>query len=51
MLIIEKDVIYNSEAWKAERRADPGFLEKGVNMYKGVGVPFAEFISIFLHIP
>ena len=31
--------------------ADPEFLERGVHMYKGVGVRFADFISFFLNIP
>ena len=31
--------------------ADPGFLERGVHMYKGVGVRFADFISFFLQYP
>ena len=29
---------------------DPGFLERG-NMFKGVGVRFADFISFYLNIP
>ena len=31
--------------------SDPGFLVKGVHMYKGVEVRFADFISFFLNIP
>ena len=31
--------------------ADLGFLERGVLMYKSVGVPFADFISFFSNIP
>ena len=31
--------------------ADPGFLERGVHLYKGVMVRFADFISFFLNIP
>ena len=31
--------------------AHPEFLEKEVNMYKGVGVRFGDFISVFLIIP
>ena len=31
---------------------DPGFLERGfINIYKGVWVCYAEFISFFLNIP
>ena len=30
--------------------ADPGFLEKGVHMYEGVGVRFADFLLFFLNI-
>ena len=30
---------------------DPGFLERGFNMYKGVGVRFVDFISFFFNIP
>ena len=32
------------------KEADPGFLERGIYMYKGVGVHFADFI-IFLSYP
>ena len=28
---------------------DPGILEKDIHMYKGVGVDFADFISLFLN--
>ena len=31
--------------------ADPGFLERGFILYKGVVVRFADFISFFLNIP
>ena len=31
--------------------ADPGFIEMGGHMYKGVGVRFADFISFFSNIP
>ena len=31
--------------------ADPGFLERGFIMNKGVGVSYADFISFFLNIP
>ena len=31
--------------------ADPGISVKGVHMYNGAGVRFADFISIFLNIP
>ena len=31
--------------------ADPGFLERGVHMYKNVEVRFADFISFFLKYP
>ena len=30
---------------------DPGFLERGFIMYKGVGVRFADFISFFPKYP
>ena len=31
--------------------ADPGFLERGFIMNKGVGVSYADFISFYLNIP
>ena len=30
---------------------DPGFLERGFIMYRGVGARFADFISFVLNIP
>ena len=44
-LLYEYDPKHNHEihAWP-----DPRFLERGFILYKGVGVPFADFISLFL---
>ena len=32
-------------------RADPGNSGKGVHIYEGVGIRFADFISCFLKYP
>ena len=46
--------MYISQAQKEMcscHRGGSKISDKGVHMYKGVGVRFADFISVFLNIP